>query len=58
MKVYRVLNSSGYPASFIENPQALLTTKKECKEYISELKELTGEKYTVELLATIPNKKL
>lgn len=57
MKIYQVLNKSGYPASFDENPQALLTTKKECKTYISELKEITGEDYTIEYLGEIPVKK-
>ena len=57
MKLYRVLNKGGYPASFDENPQALLTTKKECKTYISELKQITGEKYTIEYLGKISAKK-
>ena len=55
MKIYQVLNEGGYPASFDTNPQALLTTKKGCKDYIRELKEITGEKYTIKLLGTLKN---
>jgi len=48
MKIYQILNSGGYPASFeITNPQALYTTKKECAEAISYLKECSQEKIKV-----------
>lgn len=59
MKIYQVLNDEGYPASFeVTNPKALLTTKKECKEYIRELEEITGEKYTIILLGRFPQKEI
>ena len=51
MKLYQVLNSSGYPAEYeILNPKALFSTKKECKEYISYLKiecMLEKEQFTI-----------
>ena len=53
MKLYQVLNQQGYPASFDSNPKAILTTKKECKEYIKELKEITEETYTIKYLGEI-----
>lgn len=61
MKLYRILNSQGYPATFdeVRNPQALCTTKKECKEYIKELNyvNLYTEKFTVEYLGNFSAKK-
>ncbi len=53
-KLYQIINEAGYPASYeILNPQALFTTKKECKEYITYLKtccDLKSERFTVKRL--------
>lgn len=47
MRIYQILNESGYPASFeITNPSALYTTKKDCKRAITYLKECTENKRT------------
>jgi hypothetical protein len=52
MKIYQVINESGNPAEYdIFNPKAIFTTKKECKEYISYLKNecfgLKKERFTI-----------